>query len=131
VQSRRLAIDVNILIRAVLGVRVRHLIERYCEPAAFFVAESNALRVKPGRKFRKLTDSRCQCAGCGEYFNSDSAFDKHRIGEFGKDRRCMTTAKMREAGMSKNAADWWVIEPFQKWSKEPEHDAEDAPEAVS
>ena len=49
-QSWRLAIDVNILVRAVLGVRVRRLIERYCEPAAFLVAESNALPVKPGRK---------------------------------------------------------------------------------
>jgi hypothetical protein len=42
VQSRRLIIDANILIRAVLGVRVRELIERYCESVAFYVAESNA-----------------------------------------------------------------------------------------
>ena len=35
----------------------------------------------------------------------------------------MTTLEMREAGMFKNAADGWVIEPFQKWSKEPERDA--------
>ena len=40
-QSRRLIIDANILVRAVLGVRVRELIERYCESAAFYVAESN------------------------------------------------------------------------------------------
>ena len=40
-QSRRLIIDANILIRAVLGVRVRELIERYCESVAFYVAESN------------------------------------------------------------------------------------------
>lgn len=40
-QSRRLVIDANILVRAVLGVRVRDLIERYCESAAFYVAESN------------------------------------------------------------------------------------------
>ena len=40
-QSRRLVIDANILIRAVLGVRVRELIERYCESTAFYVAESN------------------------------------------------------------------------------------------
>lgn len=40
-QSRRLIVDANILIRAVLGVRVRELIERYCESAAFYVAESN------------------------------------------------------------------------------------------
>jgi predicted nucleic acid-binding protein len=41
VQSRRLVIDANILVRAVLGVRVRHLIVRYCESVAFYVAESN------------------------------------------------------------------------------------------
>ncbi|MCC7485338.1 MAG: nucleotide-binding protein [Burkholderiales bacterium] len=40
-QSKRLVIDANILVRAVLGVRVRQLIERYCESAAFYVAESN------------------------------------------------------------------------------------------
>lgn len=40
-QSRRLIIDANILVRAVLGVHVRALIERYCESAAFYVAESN------------------------------------------------------------------------------------------
>jgi hypothetical protein len=35
------------------------------------------------RPTRKLTDSRCQCSGCGEYFNSDTAFEKHRVGQFG------------------------------------------------
>ena len=40
-QSRRLVIDANILVRAVLGVRVRELIERYCESVGFYVAESN------------------------------------------------------------------------------------------
>lgn len=40
-QGKRLVIDANILVRAVLGVRVRELIERYCESAAFYVAESN------------------------------------------------------------------------------------------
>ena len=40
-QSKRIVIDANILVRAVLGVRVRELIERYCDSTAFFVAESN------------------------------------------------------------------------------------------
>ena len=40
-QNRRLVIDANILIRAVLGVRVRELIAGYCESVAFYVAESN------------------------------------------------------------------------------------------
>ena len=38
-QNRRLVVDANILIRAVLGVRVRELIAGYCESVAFYVAE--------------------------------------------------------------------------------------------
>jgi len=41
-QHKRLVIDANILIRAVLGSRVRHLIEYYCESVAFYMAEANA-----------------------------------------------------------------------------------------
>jgi hypothetical protein len=41
VPSRRIVIDANILLRAVLGIRVRELIERYCDSTAFYVAESN------------------------------------------------------------------------------------------
>ena len=40
-QSKCIVIDANILVRAVLGVRARELIERYCDSAAFYVAESN------------------------------------------------------------------------------------------
>lgn len=40
-QSRRIVIDANILVRAVLGIRVRELIESYCDSTAFYVAESN------------------------------------------------------------------------------------------
>lgn len=31
----------------------------------------------------KVTGSRCQCRNCGAYFNSVSAFDKHRKGPAG------------------------------------------------
>ncbi len=41
-QHKRLVIDANILIRAVLGHKVRGLIERYCDAVAFYVAEANA-----------------------------------------------------------------------------------------
>lgn len=41
-QHKRLVLDANILIRAVLGVRVRGLIERYCDAVAFYIAEANA-----------------------------------------------------------------------------------------
>jgi predicted nucleic acid-binding protein len=41
VASKRLVLDANILIRAVLGVRVRSLVEAYCERVAFFVASES------------------------------------------------------------------------------------------
>ena len=39
--SKRLVLDANILIRAVLGARVRSLIEAHCERVAFFVASES------------------------------------------------------------------------------------------
>jgi hypothetical protein len=56
----------------------------------------------------KLTGDRNQCGGCGEFFNSSFAFDKHRTGEFGKNRRCITPDEMTAKGMSKNAAGFWI-----------------------
>lgn len=50
------------------------------------------------------------CAACGEYFNSLKPFERHRIGEFGVDRRCATVAEMLAMGMLKNAGDWWITE---------------------
>ena len=47
----------------------------------------------------KLSGDRNQCRMCGEAFNSTTAFDKHRVGEFGVDRRCRTAVEMREIGM--------------------------------
>lgn len=40
-QHKRLVIDANILIRAVFGKRVRHLIAESSEHVAFYVAEAN------------------------------------------------------------------------------------------
>lgn len=55
-----------------------------------------------------LSGDRNQCRGCGEFFNSTFAFDKHRTGDFGKNRRCLTPDEMRAKGMSKNAAGFWI-----------------------
>lgn len=55
-----------------------------------------------------VSNSRCQCSGCGEFFNSLASFDKHRVGTFGLDRRCRTGCEMLEAGMDKNTAGYWV-----------------------
>jgi len=56
----------------------------------------------------KLTGDRNQCQGCKAYFNSTAAFDKHRAGDHGKDRRCLTEPEMLAKGMALNAAGFWV-----------------------
>lgn len=58
----------------------------------------------------KLTGSRNQCAGCREYFNSNTAFDMHRVGEHGVNRRCMTKDEMTAKGMLVNHAGFWITE---------------------
>jgi hypothetical protein len=61
---------------------------------------------------KTLTGQRNQCAGCGEYFNSNYAFDKHRTGKHGVDRRCRTKEEMLDKGMSVNYWGFWVSESF-------------------
>lgn len=39
---------------------------------------------------------RAHCPACHETFNSDSAAEKHRVGKYGIDRRCLPPA---EAGL--------------------------------
>lgn len=39
---------------------------------------------------------RAHCPACHETFNSDSAAEKHRVGKFGPERRCLPPA---EAGL--------------------------------
>jgi len=55
-----------------------------------------------------LSGDRNQCQGCKEFFNSTFAFEKHRTGEFGKDRRCLAVEEMESKGMSKNSAGFWI-----------------------
>lgn len=55
-----------------------------------------------------LRGDRNQCPGCNEYFNSTFAFDKHRVGKFGADRRCLTPDEMLLKGMVKNNDGFWV-----------------------
>lgn len=57
---------------------------------------------------RTLTGQRNQCPSCLLYFNSNAAFDKHRTGDHGKDRRCMTQEEMTAKGMATNARGFWV-----------------------
>ena len=57
---------------------------------------------------KTLTGERNQCAGCGEYFKSNYAFDKHRTGKHGVDRRCRTKEEMLAKGMGVNHFGYWV-----------------------
>lgn len=45
-----------------------------------------------------LYTDKCRCMACGEYFNSSSAFTKHRVGPLGHARRCLTPAQLRARG---------------------------------
>jgi len=44
---------------------------------------------------------------CSLYFNSTSAFDRHRIGPM-HGRRCLTVDEMLAKGMERNAAGFWM-----------------------
>lgn len=55
----------------------------------------------------KLGNRRCTCSTCGEFFNSVSAFDKHRSGPW-TNRTCLTADQMKDVGMIENAAGYWV-----------------------
>lgn len=57
---------------------------------------------------RELRGDRNQCPTCGKFFNSTSAFEKHRTGTYEEGRRCMTTEEMLAAKMAINKDGWWV-----------------------
>jgi hypothetical protein len=65
---------------------------------------------------KTLRGQRNQCRGCSEYFNSNTAFDKHRTGSHhdGK-RRCMTEQEMLNLGMSKNKDGFWISEKMERF----------------
>lgn len=52
------------------------------------------------------------------FFNSVTAFDKHRTGEYGVDRRCMTVDEMTAKGMSVNEAGYWIGSSMERWKHE-------------
>jgi hypoxanthine-guanine phosphoribosyltransferase len=61
-----------------------------------------------------LKGDKNQCQGCKEFFNSIKAFDMHRTGKHGVDRRCMIVEEMIDKGMSLNASDFWITEKKSK-----------------
>lgn len=56
---------------------------------------------------KQLRGDRNQCTGCSLYFNSTHAFDKHRTGRHGIDRRCMTEPEMTAIGMVVREDGFW------------------------
>lgn len=50
----------------------------------------------------RLTGNRCQCPACGEYFGNVRGFDRHRTGDYGKVRRCISAADLLANGWVRN-----------------------------
>jgi len=56
-----------------------------------------------------LKGCRCQCAACGEYFGSERAFDRHRVGDYAAPgqwqgtRGCLALAAMLADGWVRSA----------------------------
>jgi len=57
----------------------------------------------------KPSGNRCECTACGEYFSSIQAFDRHRVGQHGIDRRCLTVSDLTASGWSKHTRGHWVL----------------------
>ena len=57
---------------------------------------------------KPLNGDRNQCPGCKRYFNSTGAFEKHRTGTYGVNRRCMTEEEMLAKGMCLNRDGFWI-----------------------
>lgn len=58
-----------------------------------------------------LRGARCRCVVCGKSFNSPSAFDRHRKGDYGdggRHRRCLTWQELRAMGWKVNGAGFWI-----------------------
>jgi len=55
-----------------------------------------------------LSGERNQCQSCKEYFNSVRAFERHRTGTYGVDRRCRTPDEMTARGYSLNKDGFWI-----------------------
>lgn len=68
---------------------------------------------------RELKGEMCQCGGCGLYFNSEAAFNKHRVGGYDppSERRCLTITEMRQIGMDTNSRDLWVTKLHDRLDK--------------
>lgn len=61
----------------------------------------------------KLRGRRCQCSSCDGLFNSEGAFNKHRVGRYSpNERACLNADAMVNLGMVKNSDGFWVTEAY-------------------
>lgn len=63
---------------------------------------------------KTLRGDRNQCPLCAEYFKSSKAFDQHKTGSIGVNRRCLTTAEMLARNFSKTVEGFWCSPVAQK-----------------
>ena len=57
----------------------------------------------------KLSGQRNQCPSCCELFATNAAFERHRVGRIGVDRRCMTLEELTQAGAYRDAKGFWRL----------------------
>jgi hypothetical protein len=55
-----------------------------------------------------LTGCRCQCVACGDYFGNVVGFDRHRVGDFGAGRRCLTAGELVSRRWIRNERGFWL-----------------------
>jgi hypothetical protein len=65
------------------------------------------------RHSKILRGDHCFCNSCGLYFNSTSAFDRHRTGPYvpitqPAERRCLTVEEMSAKGMVLNSSGFYI-----------------------
>jgi hypothetical protein len=71
---------------------------------------------------KHLTGQKNQCPSCKEYFNSNVAFEKHRVGTYNPvkppyaPRHCRTPDEMLFQGMSQNQGGWWITKQNPLWA---------------
>lgn len=78
-------------------------------------AESTALQPLPagaitcscGAWWTGLSRAHCAASGCHRTFSCDSAADKHRVGKFGVDRRCVDPATAKLVAVAKPFGELW------------------------
>lgn len=63
---------------------------------------------------RRLRGDRNQCPLCQAYFKSSKAFDQHKTGIIGINRRCLTTVEMLAKNFGRTADGFWCSPIAQK-----------------